>query len=54
MIKGSFELPIAFDVCATAAFALTGAFAGVRRGYDIVGIFFLSLATALGDRKSVV
>lgn len=48
MIKGGFELPLFFDLGATAAFALTGAFAGVRRGYDVVGIFFLSAATALG------
>jgi len=43
-----FQLPRAFDVGATAAFALTGAFAGVRRGYDVVGVFFLAAATALG------
>jgi uncharacterized membrane protein YeiH len=48
MNKGGFELPLFFDIGATAAFALTGAFAGVRRGYDIVGVFFLSAATALG------
>jgi uncharacterized membrane protein YeiH len=48
MIRGNFELPLAFDIGATAAFAITGAFAGVRRGYDIVGVFFLSAATALG------
>jgi len=43
-----FELPLIFDLGATAAFALTGVFAGVRRGYDLVGVFFLSAATALG------
>jgi len=48
MLTGNFELPLAFDVGAVAAFALTGAFAGVKRGYDIVGVFFLSAATALG------
>jgi uncharacterized membrane protein YeiH len=48
MLTGNFELPLAFDIGAVAAFALTGAFAGVKRGYDIVGVFFLSAATALG------
>jgi uncharacterized membrane protein YeiH len=30
------------------AFALTGAMAARRRGYDIVGLFFLALASGLG------
>lgn len=44
----TFTLPAWFDLGATFAFALTGALAGVKRGYDIVGIFFLALATGLG------
>jgi len=48
VIKGNFQLPLVFDIGATAAFALTGAFAGARRGYDMVGVFFLAAATALG------
>jgi uncharacterized membrane protein YeiH len=36
------------DLGATFAFALTGALAAIRRGYDIVGVFFLALATGLG------
>jgi uncharacterized membrane protein YeiH len=47
-MKGTFELPLTFDLGATAAFALTGAFAGVRRHYDIVGVFFLALASGVG------
>lgn len=43
-----FQLPAWFDLGATFAFALTGGIAGVRRGYDIVGIFFLALASGLG------
>lgn len=43
-----FQLPPAFDLVATFAFALTGALAGARRGYDIVGVFFLALATGIG------
>lgn len=48
MLTGNFQLPLAFDIGATAAFALTGAFAGVRRAYDVVGVFFIAAATALG------
>ena len=48
MLQGQFELPIGFDLLATAAFALTGALAAVRRRYDVVGLFFLSLISGLG------
>ncbi len=44
----TFQLPLWFDLGATFAFALTGALAGIKRGYDIVGVFFLALATAIG------
>jgi uncharacterized membrane protein YeiH len=44
----AFQLPIWFDHGATFAFALTGALAAINRGYDIVGVFFLALATGLG------
>jgi uncharacterized membrane protein YeiH len=47
-MTGNFELPLSVDLGATAAFALTGAFAGVRRRYDIVGVFFLALASGVG------
>jgi len=47
-VKGTFELPLTFDFGATAAFALAGTFAGVRRNYDIVGVFFLALASGVG------
>lgn len=44
----SFHLPVWFDLGATFAFGLTGAIAGIKRGYDVVGVFFLALATGLG------
>ncbi|HVS51713.1 MAG TPA: TRIC cation channel family protein [Opitutaceae bacterium] len=47
-MAGAFHLPVWFDLGATFAFALTGALAAIRRGYDIVGVFFLALATGLG------
>lgn len=48
MPTAAFTLPAWFDLGATFAFALTGAIAGINRGYDIVGIFFLALASGLG------
>jgi uncharacterized membrane protein YeiH len=48
MLPATFHLPVWFDLGATFAFAMTGALAGIRRGYDIVGVFFLALATGLG------
>ena len=43
-----FQLPAIFDLGATFAFALTGALAGIKRGYDIVGVFFLALVSSIG------
>lgn len=43
-----FTLPVWFDLGATFAFALTGALAGMKRGYDIVGVFFLALVSGIG------
>jgi uncharacterized membrane protein YeiH len=43
-----FQLPITFDLTATFLFAVTGALAGMRRHYDIIGVFVLAFATALG------
>jgi uncharacterized membrane protein YeiH len=48
MATATFHLPAWFDLGATLAFALTGALAAIKRGYDIVGVFFLALATGLG------
>ncbi|MDB6113071.1 MAG: putative rane protein YeiH [Lacunisphaera sp.] len=48
MPTGVFHLPAIFDLCATFAFGLTGALAGIKRGYDIVGVFFLALASGIG------
>jgi len=43
-----FTLPVWFDLGATFAFALTGALAAIKRGYDIVGVFFLALVSGIG------
>jgi uncharacterized membrane protein YeiH len=48
MLKGNFDLPVLFDLGATFAFALSGALAGIKRNYDIVGVFALALVTGIG------
>jgi uncharacterized membrane protein YeiH len=48
MLPGTFHVPVSFDLGATFAFALTGALAGIKRGYDIVGVFFLALVSSIG------
>ncbi|WP_018953209.1 trimeric intracellular cation channel family protein [Thioalkalivibrio sulfidiphilus] len=43
-----FTLPIYFDLGAVFVFALSGVVVAIRKGYDIVGMFFLALATGAG------
>lgn len=48
MRDATFQLPAWFDLGATFAFAVTGALIAIRRGYDIVGVFFLALVSGIG------
>jgi len=48
MLKGSFDLPVLFDLGATFAFALTGGLAAIKRHYDIVGVLVLALVSSIG------
>jgi len=48
MLAGTFSLPVWFDLGATFAFALSGALAAIRRGYDIVGVLALALVSGIG------
>jgi len=48
MLPAEFQLPLAFDLVATSLFAITGALAGMRSGYDIIGVFALAFTTAVG------
>jgi uncharacterized membrane protein YeiH len=43
-----FQLPVILDLAATFLFGITGALAAVQRGYDYVGVFGLTFATAIG------
>jgi uncharacterized membrane protein YeiH len=44
----AFTLPIYFDLGAVFVFALSGVVVAIRKGYDLVGMFFLALATGAG------
>ncbi len=48
MFKGHFELPIYIDLAATFLFAVTGALAALKRGYDWIGLLALAFVTAVG------
>lgn len=48
VLHGHFVLPVSIDLAATFLFALTGALAALKRGYDWVGLFALAFATAVG------
>jgi len=43
-----FELPITFSLLAFFTFGVTGALAGLRRGYDLIGVVALAMITAGG------
>lgn len=45
---GDFALPTYVNHIAVFAWALSGAIIGVRRGYDIVGVFVIALVSSMG------
>jgi len=46
--EAHFDLPLSFTLLAYFTFGVTGALAGMRRGYDIIGVVFLAMITAGG------
>ena len=46
--QGLFTIPAYFDYAATVTWALSGAVVGVRRSYDIVGVFVVALLSSMG------
>jgi uncharacterized membrane protein YeiH len=44
----AFRVPIAFDYVATFAWAASGAMVGIRKRYDITGVFVIALLSAAG------
>ena len=47
-MNGAFHVPVYFDYIATFAWALSGAIVGLRKHFDIVGVFVLALLTSMG------
>lgn len=47
-LREMFELPVIFDLGAVFFFALTGALAAIRRGYDFIGLFIMAFVTGVG------
>jgi len=43
-----FQVPPAFDYLATVTWASSGALVGIRKHFDIVGVFVIALVSALG------
>jgi len=43
-----FEIPVSFTLLAFFTFGITGALAGLRRGYDFIGVVALAMITAGG------
>jgi len=48
MTAHGFHLPIEFDLAAVFLMALTGAWAGIQRRYDVVGTYALALVCGVG------
>ena len=46
--SSTFELPRWFSVVAHFTFGATGALSGLRRGYDVIGVLFLAMVSAIG------
>ncbi len=48
MTDAVFQVPPAFDYFATMTWASSGALVGIRKHFDIVGVFFVALVSSLG------
>jgi uncharacterized membrane protein YeiH len=44
----TFQVPILFDYAATFTWAVSGAIVAIRKRFDIIGVFIVSLLTAIG------
>ena len=48
MTDANFQVPILFDYAATFTWAISGAIVAIRKRFDIIGVFIVSLLTAIG------
>ena len=49
MTDAVFQVPPAFDYLATVTWASSGALVGIRKHFDVVGVFVIALVSALGS-----
>ena len=47
MTNNVFQVPPAFDYLATLTWASSGALVGIRKHFDVVGVFVIALVSAL-------
>jgi len=48
MTDATFQVPVLFDYVATFTWAVSGAIVAIRKRFDIIGVFIVSLLTAIG------
>jgi uncharacterized membrane protein YeiH len=48
MVEADFRVPVAFEYVATITWAMSGAVVGIRKGFDLTGVFVISLVSATG------
>lgn len=48
MADPSFQIPPTFDYIATFTWAVSGALVGIRKHFDVVGVFVIALVSSLG------
>ena len=48
MTTGDFQLPVMLDHLAVFAWALSGAVVGLRKRYDVIGVFMTALLSSIG------
>ena len=48
MTEPAFQIPPAFDYLATFTWASSGALVGIRKHFDVVGVFVIALVSSLG------
>ena len=54
MTDAVFQIPPAFDYLATLTWASSGALVGIRKHFDVVGVFVVALVSSLGSAASCV
>ena len=48
MLDASFQIPPTIDYIATFTWAASGALVGIRKHFDVIGVFVIALVSSLG------